>query len=219
MHTVTIFPLGNADCTRIDLQGGKKILFDYANMRVGELKHLTWDDVDLDRGVIHIRPKEDWKPKTGNIRVVPVSTQLRAVFERLPRKAKWVFTARPSRRYPKGDHPVSERRLLEHLKQVLARLGLQGHVHTFRHTFISLALTGGTPEAVVREWVGHVDDRIIRHYTHIADEASQAAMQAVADSLDADAAPDARDQDAATNGDSAQSQHNREEADDGDSAK
>jgi len=76
-------------------------------------------------------------------------------------------------------------------------------------------MSGGTPEAVVREWVGHVDDRIIRRYTHIADEASQAAMQAVADSLDTAACSE----DATTGGDSAQSQHNREETDDGDGAK
>jgi plastocyanin len=33
MHTVTFYPLGNADCTRIELDNGKAILFDYANMR------------------------------------------------------------------------------------------------------------------------------------------------------------------------------------------
>ncbi len=33
MHTVTFFPLGNADSCRIDLAGGQKILFDYANTR------------------------------------------------------------------------------------------------------------------------------------------------------------------------------------------
>ena len=33
MHTVTMFPIGNADCCRIDLAGGQKILFDYANTR------------------------------------------------------------------------------------------------------------------------------------------------------------------------------------------
>lgn len=33
MHTITMFPLGNADCCRIDLAGGQKILFDYANTR------------------------------------------------------------------------------------------------------------------------------------------------------------------------------------------
>ena len=36
MHTITIFPLGNADCCRIDLAGGRKILFDYANTRCAD---------------------------------------------------------------------------------------------------------------------------------------------------------------------------------------
>jgi hypothetical protein len=33
MHKITVFPLGNADSTRIDLEGGEKLLFDYADMR------------------------------------------------------------------------------------------------------------------------------------------------------------------------------------------
>lgn len=33
MHTLTIFNLGNADSTRITLDGGRRILLDYANMR------------------------------------------------------------------------------------------------------------------------------------------------------------------------------------------
>lgn len=33
MHKLTFFPLGNADSCRIDLNDGRKILFDYANMR------------------------------------------------------------------------------------------------------------------------------------------------------------------------------------------
>jgi hypothetical protein len=31
--TLTFHPLGNADCTRIDLANGKKMLVDYADMR------------------------------------------------------------------------------------------------------------------------------------------------------------------------------------------
>jgi hypothetical protein len=36
MHTITFFPLGNADCCRIDLSGGQKILFDYADTRCAD---------------------------------------------------------------------------------------------------------------------------------------------------------------------------------------
>ncbi|MCD4728589.1 MAG: tyrosine-type recombinase/integrase, partial [Pirellulales bacterium] len=57
------------------------IVLSETGMRVGELKHLTWDDIDLDQGLIHIRPKSGWKPKTGDIRVIPISPRGRAVFE------------------------------------------------------------------------------------------------------------------------------------------
>src|SRR5260370_18833012 len=33
MHTITFFTIGNADCSLIDLVGGQKLLFDYANCR------------------------------------------------------------------------------------------------------------------------------------------------------------------------------------------
>ena len=36
MHTVTFFPLGNADCTRVELANNKTLLFDYANMRCAD---------------------------------------------------------------------------------------------------------------------------------------------------------------------------------------
>jgi hypothetical protein len=60
---------------------------------------------------------------------------------------------------------------------VLNKLGLKGHLHTFRHAFISYALTRGVAEAIVRQWAGHVDADVIKVYTHIADAASQAALQ------------------------------------------
>jgi hypothetical protein len=44
MHKVTFFPLGNADCCRIDLECGKKILFDYADTRDrNDPEDLRWD--------------------------------------------------------------------------------------------------------------------------------------------------------------------------------
>ncbi len=146
-------------------------------LRIGELKHLTWDDVDFLNNVLHVRPKEGWKPKTGDQRAVPMSARVRSLLEGLPRQFTWVLTASPSPKYPNGDHQVSERRLLKALKSILKKLGLRGHLHTFRHAFISRALTSGIPESVVRAWVGHVDADVIRLYTHIADATSQAAMR------------------------------------------
>jgi hypothetical protein len=43
MHQITIFNLGNADTSRIDLANGKKLLIDYANMRCADPKDKRTD--------------------------------------------------------------------------------------------------------------------------------------------------------------------------------
>jgi site-specific recombinase XerD len=190
-------------------------------MRVGELRHLTWHDVDFEHNLLHIRAKEGWRPKTGDQRAIHMTPRVRALLECLPRRGRWVFTAAPSSKYPAGGHQFSDRHLLATLKRVLKQLGLAGHVHTFRHAFISHALTRGTPEAIVRQWVGHVDDEVIKLYTHIADESSQAAMQRLGGvSNDALQQHGGRPQGAKNHGsDPAHFQHKRQDQESGPRAK
>lgn len=144
--------------------------------RIGEARWLTWDDVNFENKVIHIRAKEDWQPKTGNERVIHLSVELCQVLVQLPRYSEWVFTAPQTVRYPAAGRQVSDRRALAHLKTVLKKLGLRGHLHTFRHSFVSHALTSGVAESIVRSWVGHIEPQIMKIYTHIADRQSRAAM-------------------------------------------
>jgi integrase len=145
---------------------------------------------------------------------------VRAVLERLPRKSRWVVTSPRSPQYPKGDHQISERRLLEYLKRVLKGLRLRGHLHTFRHSFISHALTQSIPEAIVRQWVGHVDPEVLELYTHILDQASQAAMQRLAEANNPKPAQEGKEEtDDCKDGNSAQIQHNEEGRENGLSAK
>lgn len=149
--------------------------------RAGEAKWLTWDDVDLDRRLIHIRPKDDWKPKSGDERTVPISDRLLELLRSMPSNGRWVFTARVTARHPQPGRQISERRLLQYLKRVLTRLGLEGHLHTFRHSFISFAAIAGIPERVLRQWIGHVDREILDWYFHLADQQSQEAMRRLSD--------------------------------------
>lgn len=161
-------------------------------MRSGELTHLQWSDVDIQQNVFHIREKtwkengeeQHWRPKTGDQRAVPITRNVKSMLEKLSRRNDWVFLAPVSRKYPLGDHRITETRLLKALKPVLKKLSLPGKVHTFRHTFISVALTSGVPEATVRMWVGHVDAAIIRRYTHIADQISQQQMSLLTQKLE-----------------------------------
>jgi len=156
------------------------LLLAETGMRFGEMAWLTWDDVDLQANVLRIQPKDGWKPKTGDQRAVPLTETVKRVLELLPRRFRWVVTMPPSGQYPKPGRQWSERRLLAGLKRVLKQLNLPGKLHTFRHSFISNALLKGTPVAVVRDWVGHVDPEIIDLYTHVHNDASQTAMQRLA---------------------------------------
>jgi integrase len=150
-------------------------------MRFGELAWLTWDDIDLTANALRIQPKDGWKPKTGDQRAVPLNEQLRRLLASLPKRWRWVVTMPPSSRCPWPGRQWTERRLLAALKRLLKALKLPAKLHTFRHSFISNALLKGTPVTLVREWVGHVDEQVLKLYTHVHDEASQAAMQRLAE--------------------------------------
>lgn len=174
-------------------------------MRFGELAWLTWDDVDFGANALRIRPKDGWKPKTGDCRAIPISPAIRTVLDDLRRRWRWVVTMPPSASHPESGRQWTERRLLSALKKILAGLRLPGKLHTFRHAFISNALLNGTPVAVVKEWVGHVDEQVIKLYTHVHNDASQAAMLRLAEANQRQQKEEKSD--GCTEADSAQIQH------------
>ena len=147
--------------------------------RAGEAKYLTWDDVDLKNQVAHIRPKDVWTPKTGDMRTVLLTPRLVSLMDKLPRNGRWVFCAPATKQWPTKDRQVSERRALCALKKTLESLGLDGHLHTFRHTFVSQAIARGVPVPVVRQWVGHIDPQVTEMYTHMTNKDSRRWLAAL----------------------------------------
>lgn len=184
-------------------------------LRFGEMAWLTWEDVDLAGGVMHIRPKDGWKPKTGASRQVPIFPTLMPLLKALPRTYHWVVTMPPSPTYPAPGRQWTERRLLAALKRVLDSLGLPGKLHTFRHAFVSNALLEGTAVTVVREWVGHVDDEVLKLYTHVHAHASQVAMQRLAEANRKKLQAQQRKGDETRDSGSAQVQHTPKEGEHG----
>jgi site-specific recombinase XerD len=136
-----------------------------------------------------------------------MSDQLCEMLKAMPKNGRWVFTARVTRRHPDAGRQISEQRLLQYLKRVLKRLGLKGHLHTFRHSFISFAAYEGIPERVLRQWIGHVDREILDWYFHLADAQSQQAMKRLTDAADRNKKSNSELE---PESNSAQSQHNQE---------
>jgi integrase len=184
-------PCWSPDETELILAAAKEpqqsiyLTFADTGMRFGEVQWLTWSDIDFDNGfgLIHIRPKDGWQPKSGDARQVHMTLRLRTMLLNRRRATGWVFSAAASKKYPNGGQQISERRLLRSLKRLLKRIALPeaGKLHTFRHSFISKALATGIPSATVRAWVGHVSEEILALYTHVLDGHSQNAMQRFSD--------------------------------------
>jgi len=173
------FTLEQVECI-LDAAGPYRVIFEilaFSGMRIGELVWLTWADVDFENGLIRIQPKDTWVPKHGKSRLIPMHERVRAVLESLSRKHRWVFTARRSSKYPKGDHQLSDVHLLEKLKKILRPLKIEGHLHTFRHFFISHCANSGVPPFQLIKWVGHADVSIVMHYYALRDEESLWTMK------------------------------------------
>jgi len=152
----------------------------FTGMRVGELRYVTWHDVDFSSGVVHVRAKDDWRPKNGKDRIVPMHPRVWDALGALPKSHRWVLTARASAKYPHGDHQISAVHLLEKLKRILRRLKIgEGGLHTFRHFFITHCANQGVPPTVVMKWVGHSDLRMIMRYYELQDDESKRAMGSV----------------------------------------
>lgn len=147
----------------------------YTGMRIGELEHLRWQDIDLDEGMIHITARDDWEPKNKKSRSVPIFSEVRAALLklRLGKRGTHVFRTQRGKR-------VNPNHVREALEVDKCKLGIgEGTPHSFRHFFVSLCANSGIPERVTMTWVGHKNSEMVHHYYHLNDDESKRAMQQV----------------------------------------
>ena len=164
------------------------VLMAETGMRIGEVVPLTQDDLTLTgpAPVAHIRPKDvvpgarPWRPKNGEQRAVPLSPRAVAMLRDLPRRRRWVID-RMDGTAATTNLPANDRHILAYLKTVLAKLGLEGTNHKFRHSFCTIAVLSGVNFFTLRRWVGHIDEEALKIYVHIADEEAQVTMRQLAE--------------------------------------
>jgi integrase len=145
----------------------------YTGMRRGELFNLQWDDIDFDRGFIHIKD-----PKGGINQKIPLNASARQVFENHPRTGSdYVFPGRD------GQKRVSAQSSVNKIK---ARAGLpRGFrpLHGLRHAYASmLASSGKVDMYTLQKLLTHKDQRMTQRYAHLRDEALKHAAN-VTDAL------------------------------------
>ena len=150
----------------------------FAGLRIGELSWLTWDDLDLANGFLHIRAKAGWNIKDSENRKIPLHARLVKLFGQMKPSPGWVFKAPAWSKTSNGGQQIAERRALNTLKKILKKLDItEGKLHTFRHFFVVHCLTKGVDPYTVAKWLGHSTLEMVMRYFRLLETDSKRAME------------------------------------------
>jgi integrase len=169
----------------------------FTGIRKSEMAFLEWSDVDFERKLLHIQPKEKWEGKTdGAHRTIPLNAPAEAALrmakeldDRRPKKSTLVFPG-------KGGRPMRDGMRFG-LRTACEAAGLDRvHVHGLRHTFgTMLAQQGADPFAIMRA-LGHSDIKTSLIYVQTA----KSHLEEQVGRLDGIAVPEARQPKSIPNG-------------------
>lgn len=162
-------------------------LLAYSGMRKGELRALTWNDVDFNKNTIAINKTatidETGKtviqlPKTHNsTRVISMDQQTMAILREWQIKQRkdllrLGYNAMNGRQIVfngKNNKPLSHVTLNDKFKNVQVKNGLKViSIHGLRHTHCSLLLAAGVPVNDVKDRLGHANiQTTLNIYAHV----------------------------------------------------
>lgn len=165
----------------------------YTGQRLGDLALLSWNNIDLEAGEIHLRTA-----KTGRMVRIPICGPLMQHLESLPAGDEPAAHLHPkaAKAFLNGNSPMVSRQFGD----LLAAAGItdkRGHgknsgkgraaaratsrisFHSLRHTATSLLKNAGISPAVVQDIIGHDSAEMNTHYTHIELNTKRKALDAL----------------------------------------
>lgn len=171
-------------------------------VRPGELRALSWQDVDLDKRVLHVRrtmTRDDQRrtvvgkrPKTGTERTIalaPTCVTALVAWKQVQVQTRrnamtwdignWIFTSHNDGRImsDNGLRLMHERTIRD---AGVPRITLHG----LRHSFATLAMEQGAHPKVVSEVLGHsTTTTTLDLYQHVSDSFQRAMIEGLADSI------------------------------------
>jgi len=127
-----------------------------AGLRSNEAKNLTWEEINFQRGTIHVKGKRDKE------RFIPITDTLRMALFAIKKNKGLVF---PSKRT--GRPIVDVRKAIERAKKA-AGITAKIRPHLLRHTFATHLLEGGADIRYIQALLGHAEISTTQIYTHVA---------------------------------------------------
>jgi len=134
------------------------------SMRLAEIINLRWlDNIDLERGFIHLKNRPDFVLKAKRGRSVPLNVTAMKVLSGLERRSDYVFANTLGGKL-RGE-AVSKR-----FKEAARAAGLSErvHFHSLRHSGISLLVQMSVPLPFIQRIAGHSNIRVTSGYMHAA---------------------------------------------------
>lgn len=136
------------------------MLLYYAGMRLGEAIGIRWEDIDFERGLIHIK-----NAKGGKERIVFLHPKLKMSLKAHDEVEGLVFLSQRERKYNK-------RTVEKIVGNAAAKAGIGKNVtpHTLRHCFATHLLEAGADIRYIQHLLGHKDLKTTQIYTHVANK-------------------------------------------------
>lgn len=143
----------------------------YTGMRRGEVFRLQWQDVDFDRGFIHLRD-----PKGGQDEKIPLNQAVRELLESHPRTGSaYVFP---------GRHGGQRVDISKQVNRIKNQAGLPKDfraLHGLRHFFASTLAFSGVDLFTIQKLLTHQSPQMTVRYSHMRDEALRRASDLAGD--------------------------------------
>jgi integrase len=141
-------------------------------MRRGELFKLQWQDVDFDRGFIHIRT-----PKGGKDQTIPLNQAAREVLEHHPKSdSPFVFPGRGGKQRTEIRRPIDRIRKAAGLPKDFRPL------HGLRHTYASMLASSGQVDLyTLQKLLTHKTGAMTQRYAHLRDDTLRRASDLAGD--------------------------------------
>lgn len=136
----------------------------YSGLRASEIWHLDWADVDFQRGRLHVSPKEGWSPKDNERRWVPMPEALVAYLKAVPKKGRGPMAG------------ITQQSLSAYFCRLVRKAGLDGGLHTLRHTYGAELASAGVSLYIISKLLGHSSIKTTEIYAHLSPESLESAV-------------------------------------------
>ncbi len=132
----------------------------YAGLRLNEVINLRYEDLDFERGLLHVKVA-----KGNKERVVFLHQRLKDALDIYGIKESLLFKTNSGKKY-------SKRTIQQIVKDSTKKAGIKKHAtpHTLRHSFATHLVEAGADIRYIQELLGHKNLQSTQIYTHVANK-------------------------------------------------